>query len=120
MKTRIEIARELLGKDFIKSNDDYKNFMKSTLTTLEKRQASAKKKKENPVHKRIMADISTAFPIGTTFCIKDITSKIADVSQNRATAMMKKLVDNGYAERTIGAKKSISYTMKKAYSAEVK
>ena len=116
MKTRIEVAKELLTKDFIKTNEDYKSFVSATLKTLESRQKSAKKKKENPAHKRIMADISKTFPSGKLFCIKDITSTFADVSQNRATAMMKKLVDAGYAERIVGKNKSISYEMKKPYT----
>lgn len=115
MKTRIEVAKELLSADFIKNNDDYKDFMTATLTSLEKRQMSAKKKRENPEHKRIMSAISSKFPTGAIFCIKDITTRIDDVSQNKASAIMKKLVDNGYATRTVGKNKAITYKMEKTY-----
>lgn len=115
MKTRIEVAKELLNADFIKSNDDYKDFMTATLTSLEKRQASAKKKRENPEHKRIMSAISSKFPTGAIFNIKDILARVDDVSQNRASAVMKKLIDNGYATRTVGKNKAITYQMTKTY-----
>lgn len=107
-KTKSEIIEEMLANSTIKENSEWVNFLKNEKKLLEKKKESKKPTPKQMENETIKEEILSIMKDGERRTVKEIRELLkADISSQKATALIRQLVEIGKVTRT--EEKRIAY-----------
>lgn len=107
-KTKIEIINEMLENAVIAENDEWMGFLANEAKLLEKKKASKKPTPKQTENESIKSEILYVLGDGNSRTVKEVREQLeADISSQKATALIRQLVESGKVTRT--EEKRIAY-----------
>ena len=109
--TKKDYFTMLLNVKEVKENADLEKFVKHELELLEKKSGSKKQTEAQKANERLLKDVVIALStcekaVTVSELMKHEMFKDTDYSNQKLSAMLKKLVDNGTVVKTVEKKKS--------------
>lgn len=103
-KTKKELFAEILASESVAVNPEWVDFLKKEIALLEKKTAS-KQAKSNSDHEAIIAELKNVLVnsgnVGLTITeMQNKSELLSTLSNQKVSAMLKKLVDSGVAYKT--------------------
>ena len=108
--TKKEVINAMLADVAINGNATYVAYLENELALIEKKAAnkkSTKTQEENKGIKSVILDTLASIGSGTITDIQNANSDLAKLSNQKVSALVRQLVENGKVVKTIDKKKSI-------------
>ena len=108
--TKKEVINAMLADVAINGNATYVAYLENELALIEKKAAnkkSTKTQEENKGIKSVILDTLTSIGSGTITDIQNANSDLAKLSNQKVSALVRQLVENGEVVKTTDKKKSI-------------
>ena len=108
--TKKEVINAMLADVAINGNAIYVAYLKNELKLIEKKASnkkSTKTQKENVGIRSVIIDTLASIGSGTITDIQNANSDLAELSNQKVSALVKQLVESGEVVKTIDKKKSI-------------
>ena len=108
--TKREIINAMLADVAINGNETYVAYLKNELALIEQKAAnkkSTKTQEENKGIKSVILDTLASIGSGTITDIQNANSDLAELSNQKVSALVRQLVETGEVVKTTDKKKSI-------------
>ena len=108
--TKREVINAMLANEVISANSTWVAYLENELALIEKKAAnkkSTKTQEENKGIKSVILDTLASIGSGTITDIQNANSDLAKLSNQKVSALVRQLVENGEVVKTTDKKKSI-------------
>ena len=108
--TKREVINAMLANEVISANSTWVAYLENELALIEKKAAnkkSTKTQEENKGIKSVILDTLASVGSGTITDIQNANSDLAKLSNQKVSALVRQLVENGEVVKTTDKKKSI-------------
>lgn len=108
--TKREVINAMLANEVVSANSTWVAYLENELALIEKKAAnkkSTKTQEENKGIKSVILDTLTSIGSGTITDIQNANSDLAELSNQKVSALVRQLVESGEVVKTTDKKKSI-------------
>ena len=108
--TKREVINAMLANEVVSANSTWVAYLENELALIEKKAAnkkSTKTQEENKGIKSVILDTLASIGSGTITDIQNANSDLAELSNQKVSALVRQLVESGEVVKTTDKKKSI-------------
>lgn len=108
--TKKEVINAMLANEVVSANETWVAYLENELALIEKKAANKKATKtqeENKGIKTLILDTLASIGSGTITDIQNGNSDLAELSNQKVSALVRQLVESGEVVKTVDKKKSI-------------
>lgn len=108
--TKREVINEMLANEVVSANSIWVAYLENELALIEKKAAnkkSTKTQEENKGIKSVILDTLASIGSGTITDIQNANSDLAELSNQKVSALVRQLIETGEVVKTTDKKKSI-------------
>jgi len=108
--TKREVINAMLSNEVVSANDTWVAYLENELALIEKKaqnKKSTKTQEENKGIKSVILDTLASIGSGTITDIQNGNSDLAELSNQKVSALVRQLVESGEVVKTVDKKKSI-------------